>query len=239
MGCSDNTHLIYALYVKAGLRSFYGPCIFTEFAEFPAPDSFTVNHFFQVVKGRGIAERQIPYSTCFVHQELPFFDEKNGENTEEVRETIPTPQPRFLRPGKARGPILGGCLRKLHGLTGSPFVAPSMHKGAILFLEISQGEDGPMPLYRVRADLVDLINTGLFDDIVGLVFGRTYMYDDKATAELESLLEELVDGHGYQWPMLTGVDIGHTSPMITVPFGAEALLDSDTNRFCFLEEGVA
>jgi muramoyltetrapeptide carboxypeptidase LdcA involved in peptidoglycan recycling len=113
-----------------------------------------------------------------------------------------------------------------------------MHKGAILFLEISQGEDSPMPLYRVRADLVDLINTGLFDDIVGLVFGRTYLYDEKLTDQLESLLAELVDGNGFKWPVLTGVDIGHTSPMITVPFGAEALLDNEAETFSFLEDGV-
>lgn len=151
---------------------------------------------------------------------------------------VPTPSSKFLRPGKAEGPILGGCLRKLVALSGTPYFSIPMHKGAILFLEISGGEDGPMPLYRVRADLVDLINTGLFDEIVGLVFGRTYMYDEKMTAELEDLLGELVDGHGWKWPVLTGVDIGHTNPMITVPFGARTLLDSDSGKFYFLEEGV-
>lgn len=212
--------------------------MFTEFAEYPEPDPFTVDHFFAAVTGEGIAGKQVPYSTQFVHDALPFFDEKNGEDTQEVRRLLPTPPPKFLRSGKARGPIFGGCLRKLVALTGSPYLSHSMHKGAILFLEISQGEDGPMPLYRVRADLVDLINTGLFDDIVGLVFGRTYLYDEKLTAQLESLLAELVDGNGFKWPVLTGVDIGHTSPMITVPFGAEALLDSEAETFSFLEDGV-
>jgi len=230
--------LIYALYVKAGLRSFYGPCVFTEFAEFPEPDPFTVNHFFQVVTGEGIVGKQIPYSTHFVHVELPFLEDGKAQDTEEIRQLVPTPQPKFIRSGVAKGPIFGGCLRKVVALYGSPFLRPSMHKGAILFLEISQGEDGPMPLYRVRADLVDLINTGLFDDIIGLVFGRTYMYDEKRNGELEAVLEELLDGCDYKWPVLVGVDIGHTSPMITVPFGAQTLLDSESKTFSFLEEGV-
>lgn len=95
-----------------------------------------------------------------------------------------------------------------------------------------------MPLARVRADIIDLINTGLFDDIVGLVVGRTYNYDEEMTKGLYGMIEELVDGGGWKWPILVGVDVGHTSPMITVPFGVRTRLDSEKQEFCFLEEGV-
>jgi muramoyltetrapeptide carboxypeptidase LdcA involved in peptidoglycan recycling len=96
VGYSDNAHLIYALYVKAGLRSFFGPCVFTEFAEYPEPDPFTVDHFFQAVTGEGIVGKQVPYSTQFVHNALPFFDEEKGEDTQEVRRLLPTPPLNFF-----------------------------------------------------------------------------------------------------------------------------------------------
>ena len=247
VGYSDITHLLYAFFVKAGLRGFYGPCVQTEFAEFPEPDVFTTNHFFQVLLGKGssgtegIAGKQIPMSTSFTHLGLPFLSESR-EDSQDIREMVPTRQARFLRPGIATGPLLGGCLRKLVSLCGSPFLPSSLHKGAIFFFEVSQGENlSPMPLARVRSDLVDLINSGLWDDIVGLVVGRTSLYDEKMNKELESVIEELVDGGpngGYKWPVLFGVDIGHTSPMLTIPFGALARLDSTKHDFSFLEEGV-
>ncbi|KAE8445959.1 hypothetical protein EG329_012738 [Mollisiaceae sp. DMI_Dod_QoI] len=250
VGYSDITHLLYAFFVKAGLRGFYGPCVLTEFAEFPEPDVFTTNHFFQVLLGKGsssnegIAGKQIPMSTSFTHLELPFFFASGGgrEDSQDIRETVPTRQARFLRPGTATGPLLGGCLRKLVSLCGSPFLPASLFKGTIFFFEVSQGENSsPMPLYRIRSDLVDLMNAGLWDDIVGLVVGRTSLYDEKMNKELESVVKELVDSGpngGYKWPVLFGVDIGHTSPMLTVPLGALAKLDSTKNEFLFLEEGV-
>jgi muramoyltetrapeptide carboxypeptidase LdcA involved in peptidoglycan recycling len=36
----------------------------------------------------------------------------------------------------------------------------------------------------------------------------------------------------------TWVDVGHTSPMLTSPFGALARLDRTKHEFSFLEEGV-
>lgn len=241
VGYSDITLLVYAFFVKAGLRSFYGPCIFTEFAEFPEPDPFTVDHFFQVLlRQEPVAGKQIPYSSSFADPELPFFTAGNSQDTRELRPTASTPAPFFLRPGKAEGPFLGGCLRKLSSLSGSPYLPPNFHAGAIFFFEISQGEyDTAMPLARVRADLFDLLNRGLLNNIVGLVVGRTYHYDDKMHEELYRIVGELIDEEGWKFPVLVGVDIGHTSPMLTVPFGVEARLDSEKGEFCFLNEGVA
>ncbi|KAM3082306.1 hypothetical protein ACMFMG_004750 [Clarireedia jacksonii] len=95
--------------------------------------------------------------------------------------------------------------------SGSPFFPSSLHKGAIFFFEVSQGENSsPMPLARIRSDLVDLVNTGLWDDIVGLVVGRTFLYDEKMNKDLEMMIEELVDGGpngGHKWPVLFGVDV--------------------------------
>lgn len=44
---------------------------------------------------------------------------------------------------------------------------------------------------------MDLITTGLFDDIVGLGVGGTYMYDEKMNMELKKIIVELVEGAGW------------------------------------------
>jgi len=175
----------------------------------------------------------------FTTADLPFLVDGVKEDAVDIRPMLPTPKPFFLRRGTATGPLIGGLLRRLVSLSGSPYLAPGMHKGAILFFEIAGGDGGAHPLARVRAEIVDLINTGLFEEIVGLVVGRTYLYDKKLNRGLQEIIGELVDGGGWKWPVLFGVDVGHTSPMLTIPFGAVARLDSDTEEFVFLEEGMA
>ncbi|MDO8729023.1 MAG: LD-carboxypeptidase, partial [bacterium] len=45
LGYSDITVLHNAIYKKAGLRTFYGPCIISEFGEYPEMLPFTKNYF--------------------------------------------------------------------------------------------------------------------------------------------------------------------------------------------------
>ncbi len=39
-------------------------------------------------------------------------------------------------------------------------------------------------------------------------------------------------------PVVTGVDIGHTDPMLTVPLGARCELSTDRKRLTFVERAV-
>ena len=72
---------------------------------------------------------------------------------------------RTIRPGRARGPLLGGNLTVLSALMGSRYL-PAW-EGAILFLE-DVGEE----IYRVDRMLTQLKLAGVLDQIVGLVFGH-------------------------------------------------------------------
>jgi muramoyltetrapeptide carboxypeptidase LdcA involved in peptidoglycan recycling len=42
----------------------------------------------------------------------------------------------------------------------------------------------------------------------------------------------------YKFPILLDVDIGHTDPMITIPLGVKAKIDSSKNLFEIKEAGV-
>jgi muramoyltetrapeptide carboxypeptidase LdcA involved in peptidoglycan recycling len=43
---------------------------------------------------------------------------------------------------------------------------------------------------------------------------------------------------GYEFPMVSGVDFGHTNPMATIPIGVMARLDATVESLVFLESGT-
>jgi len=77
--------------------------------------------------------------------------------------------------------------------------------------------------------LADLDNLGVFSSIKGLVIGRPYGYGESECLRIKQMIQYYTDG--YDYPILYNANIGHTSPIITVPLGAEVLLDSSENRF--------
>jgi muramoyltetrapeptide carboxypeptidase LdcA involved in peptidoglycan recycling len=101
-----------------------------------------------------------------------------------------------------------------------------------------------LPLARVRQFIADLIAYGVMDRISGLIFGRFYGYDSqKSQDELARVIYELLcEGdivkNEREFPILMNVDVGHTSPMITIPMDALVSLDSAKDEFSILEAGI-
>ena len=99
-------------------------------------------------------------------------------------------------------------------------------------------------LYLVRMGVADLVAQGVFREAAGLVIGRPYGYDsEERTGQYVDVFRGLLcDGKasgGNEFPILFGVDFGHTTPMVTLPFDALAELDSEADRFAILESGVS
>jgi muramoyltetrapeptide carboxypeptidase len=120
-----------------------------------------------------------------------------------------------LRPGSASGPVYGGNLTTLCHLLGTPF-APRF-RSRIVFME----DRGEAP-YRVDRMLVHMRTAGCFDGIKGLVLGS---FDDCGTpAEIHKIVTDVLQGA--QFPILAGVEAGHTEPNLTLPLGVRAALDA-------------
>lgn len=83
----------------------------------------------------------------------------------------------------------------------------------------------------------DLRLRGLFGQIRGLIVGRPYLYSPEDEEKWEKWVLRAVEG--FDFPVLAGVDVGHTDPMLTLPLGAEARLDSGSDSWEILEPGVA
>ena len=138
----------------------------------------------------------------------------------------------WLKGGRAQGPLIGGNLHTLPILTGTPFW-PSFH-GKILYLE--EVNMGNTVLMYAEEALAQCQQIGLFEEISGLIMGKM----NNLSQGQEELLQELISHYtgAFDFPILTQVDIGHTSPQMILPNGITATLDSKQNLFSIDEAAV-
>jgi muramoyltetrapeptide carboxypeptidase len=135
---------------------------------------------------------------------------------------LSAPSAKALRPGRARGRLVGGNLALLAGMAGTPF-APS-YDDAILVLE-----DVNESVYRLDRMLTQLRLNGALANLSGLVLGQfTDIPDDPSNEDrpLSELLDEVTGWCGV--PCLANVPVGHVSDIWTVPLGATAELNADS-----------
>ncbi|MQA77005.1 MAG: LD-carboxypeptidase [Streptosporangiales bacterium] len=126
-----------------------------------------------------------------------------------------------LRPGEARGPVVGGNLSLLCAALGTPYAGPTA-QDAIALLE----DVGEQP-YRVDRMLTQLLQVGWFDGVTGVVLGGFIACGDGVE---ETLAERLLP---LGVPVLAGVDVGHGPTQLTVPLGVDAVLDAGDRVLSF------
>lgn len=224
MGYSDTSVLHYALNKKSDLVTFYGPCVMTQFGEYPCPLRYTLEYFNKAtVRGKiGTIEA----SEKWTDEVLDWGQKKDLEGPRELKKNNGF---EWLREGRANGQIIGGCLHSLTHLIGTEYW-PS-HKNKILFIETPEGENFAKgePLSEVDAQLCDLRLAGVFKEIVGLVVGRPFGYSEEESKIFKDII--LDNTQGFDFPILYGIDIGHSDPMITIPLGSETIINSKNNTF--------
>ena len=136
-----------------------------------------------------------------------------------------------LCPGVAEGELIGGCLSCVVAAIGTPW-APSFD-GRILFLE-DTGEKA----YRIDRMLVQLKQAGVFERVAGIVFGAILPLNGNE-AERELISGFIADQTaGLKCPVLCGIEAGHGSENLTLPFGVRARLDAANRRIVFTEASV-
>jgi muramoyltetrapeptide carboxypeptidase len=210
-GYSDITALHLAILRHAGLVTFHSPVVLSRFTD------FSQRHFREAVFG-GPASRTIV----------------NPPEDNPLRPLHPT---RAIRPGKVRGPLVGGNLTLLSALMGTPYEPDT--RGRIFFLE----DVGEEP-YRIDRMLTQLRLAGKFDQCAGVVVGecvdcnpREFQPGFQSTFSLNEVLEDILGT--LKVPVLTGLLIGHTNDQATLPMGVPAELDTANASLTVLEPGVS
>ena len=143
--------------------------------------------------------------------------------------TLPVPTP--LRPGRATGRLVGGCLSVLVTLLGTPYAPDTTD--AILFLEDTH--EWP---YRLDRLLTQARQAGLFDHVAGVVLGT---FETCPTHQQVSALDILRDEFAAApFPVAFGLHAGHTAAerdidQMALPLGVRVAFDADAGTLGCLE----
>jgi muramoyltetrapeptide carboxypeptidase len=146
---------------------------------------------------------------------------------EDALTLTPEPVPALVG-GHAEGVLVGGNLTVLAAEVGTPTSLPA--DGSIAVLE-DVGED----TYRLDRALTQLLRSGWFDGVRGIVLGGFTGCDDDAV--LRRLFEDRLAPLGV--PTLLHVTVGHADRNLALPFGVPAVLDADTGTLTLRDPALS
>jgi muramoyltetrapeptide carboxypeptidase len=138
-----------------------------------------------------------------------------------------------IRPGEARGVLMGGTLTQLLSSVGTPY-AFDPPPGHILFID----EVAERP-YRIDRMLTQLRLTGLLGRAAGVVFGELPRCDEPGAGgpAIAAVVADLMAD--FRGPVLFGLPSGHTDgACMTLPFGVEARIVAGVEPALIVEEAA-
>lgn len=209
LGYSDITALHVAIYKMTGLSTYLGPAVLPQFGEYEGLLSYTKEHFIQTL----VHGERIQYSpSSFYVMEHLWWDEEDNR----PRKQIENIGPRIVREGTAQGKIMAVNMGTLLLLAGTPYL-PEL-ENMILCIE-DDPEETPSSIDRY---LTQFRHMGVYSKISGLVVGRFHENVGFKENQLAGILSRVTEG--YEIPVVTDFDFGHTDPMFILPNGVKAEL---------------
>lgn len=235
-GFSDTT-VNHMMMFKAGLVSYYGATILTNFSEYVKINDYTASMIrdtlFEPKPTLDIPSAPYWYDD---EDEKIWWDEKNTNalkpyHPEEIGYEI------LQGEGCAEGELLGGCLDTFIYLTGTA-LWPTLEqwRGKLMFLETSE-ED--MSCDTLTWLLRNLAAQGIFDVIHGIILGkpaRRSKYEP-----YKEVFRKVIAGEANhpELPILCNVNFGHAEPIGVLPIGVRCRLDADRKTLTLLEPATA
>lgn len=144
-----------------------------------------------------------------------------------VKDLLAPAGARTVTAGTAEGRLLGGNLALLAASLGTP---TSVRPAGIVVLE-DISEDG----YRVDRLLTQLLRSGWFDQVTGLVIGDFSEADDQGL--VADVVRERLEPLGV--PMVVGASVGHEEVNLALPLGLPVRLDASAGSLTPLEKPLS
>lgn len=210
-GFSDITALLTAIHAKTGLVTFNAPDAEMRYTP------YTLAEFKKVLFN--------PTPTTVIGSPPPF---EANEGFVEYANRLER-----IVPGKVTGRLMGGNLRMIVDLLGTPYEPDFEDK--ILFLE----EVGTTT-EEVDRSLSHLWLAGKLQQVKGIAFGQCVDIGYLSTWAKRFTLEEVLAERCLELgiPAITGLMIGHIDDFTTAPIGCETELDVDAGTLTVLEPAV-
>ncbi|PFD34739.1 hypothetical protein CN285_25015 [Bacillus cereus] len=215
IGYSDATALLLAAYKETGQKTFHGPMVISEWGEFNGPWEYSITNFENALFTKNTSFDLLPPKEWT--QEVLWWDKEDGRR----RLSNGKGEWRIFNHGKCEGILIGGNLNIISLMLGTKYM-PSF-KDKILFLET----EGYSP-DKFLAYLMQLQLHNVFNEIKGLIIGR-HSNPISSSSGAESFDEILNYFFGkVDIPIMLDVDLGHTEPMVTLPIGGSAVIDTES-----------
>ena len=231
MGFSDTTANHFMMY-KAGLISYYGPCLTCDFAEYVDMYDYTENAIRELLF-EARENYEIKKCDYWTNEHISWCEENMNKAKTKIKDSKGYEV--LQGKGKVTGKLLGGCLDGFPIYNGTG-IWPSLDewKDKILFLETS--EDKPEPdlvMYYLR----NLGAQGILNVAKGIIVGKPE--GEKYYEEYkEVFIKVLKEFNRTDMPVLYNVNFGHSSPIGIIPYGVMCELDADNKRITLLESVV-
>lgn len=134
-------------------------------------------------------------------------------------EVPPLKQRHGVRDGQAEGTLLGGNLRCLLKLAGTPYLPD--FRGSILFLEALNAAPADC-----EAAFSQLKQMGVFERVRGVLVGYIHgmQKDGRTDSEMEQVLLKVTSG--FDFPIMKMNEFGHNCPNTALPVGARVRMDT-------------
>jgi len=236
LGYSDTT-ISHFVCLQAEIGSFYGPSIMAGFGEnaglFPFMAEAVRNALFT---SESIGELH-PNTDGWT---VEMLDWSKPDLQQQKRKLLPSVGWNFLQgKGIHQGRLIGGCIEVLDWLRGSPLWPDlSLWEGVVLFLETSEEAPSPQAVKRI---LRSFGAVGILEEISAIIFGRPGgQVDPEAFAQYDQVLLDIVNDEVGRpdLAVVTGMDFGHTDPMLILPYGRQCVIDCDRRTICIPESAV-
>lgn len=231
LGYSDTT-VTHLAFLNAGVGSFYGPSLMSGLADvkhFPYAGEWLKKLLMDGWSGAYSASEG--WTEDLSDWNAPDFEAESA-------------RPKTHHPGgwrwlqgeaRAEGRLVGGCAEVLEMLKGTRWWPErDIWRGAVIFLEVS-GEDNP-PATQVEYWLRNYASQGILEGAAALLVGRPRGYTPEMKEEFWGSVKKVLREVGREgMPVVANLDIGHTTPMMTLPLGRRVAVDPSARKLELLE----
>lgn len=237
LGFSDTTINHFMLH-KVGIPTFYGQAFLTDICELgPEMLPYTRKAFEELISTGTIRE---------IRPSDVWYEERKDHSPEQAGKPLTAhPDTGFeLLQGSPvfRGKILGGCICSIFDMfdggryADMPALCRQYHlfpdredwRGRILLLETSEEKPSPQ---KYRKALAYLKSAGIFDVVSGVLTGKPM--DNAYADEYKELLVQVIQNPAL--PVVCNLNVGHALPRCIIPFGKEAIVDTDKQSIRFID----
>lgn len=230
MGYSDVT-VSHLFCHKAGISSYYGPAILTDFAENVEMDSYTIEMVHRTLFSNKVIG-EIQSSKEWTSERLEWIESNKNQRRMMNKNTgYELIQGAHI----VQGRLIGGCIEVLEFVKGTELWPEKEYwENSILFFETS--EEKPEP-HLIRYWLRNYAVQGILQKSNGIVFGKPQdeTYYEAYKVEIRKVMKEF---NMENLPILYNLNFGHTEPKFILPYGAMAEINCHKKTFTILDSGV-